>query len=330
MADDAPKKDWLAGIRKRMKVLAWMALPGPIAAFLAPAYWLIENLAEFQVQWLIWSALLSVAWAVFLVFDRKAWRTSLPYLLACLASAGVHLFSILPVYTTPPRPGAAEPLRVMAVNVHTRNREFDHVIEQVRKRDPHVLILIEVDRDWVVAMQALRDRFPVCVASPQDHNFGIAVFCRVEGAWADVTNLDTAHPKMPDTGHVRLAWQGQNVEVVGVHTLPPVSPAYAAANRDQLELLAKRAKKFDGATVLAGDFNHTPWSPTFRKLLREGNLLHGRLGRGILPTWPRGKFFMRLPLDHVLCTAPFTFSKFERVPPGGSDHDGVVADLSLR
>ena len=84
-------------------------------------------------------------------------------------------------------------------------------------------------------------------------------------------------------------------------------------------------------TVLAGDFNMTPWCPPLRGLLGDRHQLHDARrtsGAGRLTTWPAAlPSALRIPIDHLLHDASVTCTNLRLGPPIGSDHLPLIADL---
>jgi endonuclease/exonuclease/phosphatase (EEP) superfamily protein YafD len=120
--------------------------------------------------------------------------------------------------------------------------------------------------------------------------------------------------------------------VVGVHHSWPYpigdQPAQVAAT-------AKVIQRFDGRnTILAGDFNSTPWSNALREQDRRLGLV--RITRA-LPTFParvlaRKSLEFPLPflaLDHLYVGSNWRTVSVRLGPRLGSDHYPVVAVLKL-
>jgi endonuclease/exonuclease/phosphatase (EEP) superfamily protein YafD len=78
-----------------------------------------------------------------------------------------------------------------------------------------------------------------------------------------------------------------------------------------------------------GDFNATPWSPPYRRLLARSGLCDSRAGFGIQATFPAASSIVRIPIDHLLasCSVGTADRHIER--DVGSDHLPVVIDLVI-
>ena len=82
--------------------------------------------------------------------------------------------------------------------------------------------------------------------------------------------------------------------------------------------------------VVLGDFNTTPWSYHFRELIINGQLLDGRRGLGILPTWPAKFFPLQIPIDHILLNDGARVVNMQTSTGLSSDHRTIWADLQLK
>ena len=116
------------------------------------------------------------------------------------------------------------------------------------------------------------------------------------------------------------------VTVLGVHAPWPSHPTL---QRDH-DLLLPIVRSYPTATtILAGDFNSTPWSFSRQRDDRDFGLI--RRTRAVF-TWPiaayRRRLIPLLPIDHVYAGAGWATVKVERGPTLGSDHYPVAVTLA--
>ena len=170
----------------------------------------------FQLQLFLANLVLLVAWAVPSAFRWVPLRWAAAPMGLALIAAIIHLLFLGPVWfgRVPEAEPGEKTFTVMAVNVHTANRDFDHVLSLIRAEEPHVLFLLEVDTAWREALAPLDDMYPFHRWWVSDHdNFGIAGLCRVPGARGRLRNLSPKTAKVSDTIHVVFPWRGREVEV---------------------------------------------------------------------------------------------------------------------
>jgi endonuclease/exonuclease/phosphatase (EEP) superfamily protein YafD len=110
-------------------------------------------------------------------------------------------------------------------------------------------------------------------------------------------------------------------------------PVPAGVQQAQSRLLARKIAPFPkDTTIVAGDFNSTPWSFSLR---RQDKALGLERRTRALASWPSGAFsrlasapFPILPIDHVYAGKAWRTVKVERGPVLGSDHRPVVVTLT--
>lgn len=143
--------------------------------------------------------------------------------------------------------------------------------------------------------------------------------------------LSTIIPKNNETGPMELngvvvASPAGPVTVLGVHA---PWPTHLTFKRDH-DLLVPIVRSYPAATtILAGDFNSTPWSFARQRDDRDFGLI--RRTRAIF-TWPiaayRRPLIPVLPIDHVYAGYGWATVKVQRGPLLGSDHFPVLVTLT--
>ncbi|MFL5295358.1 MAG: endonuclease/exonuclease/phosphatase family protein [Phenylobacterium sp.] len=114
--------------------------------------------------------------------------------------------------------------------------------------------------------------------------------------------------------------------ILGVHYPWPTE-------RDRMQYTADLVRVVRGypseTTILAGDFNSTPWSFARRREDRAFGLI--RRTRAVF-SWPAAFHlpFPLLPIDHVYAGSAWATVRVERGPKLGSDHYPVVVTLAPR
>ena len=108
------------------------------------------------------------------------------------------------------------------------------------------------------------------------------------------------------------------------------------------EQLFNIAARFDENTcnVMVGDFNLTPWSPNFQKVVAAGNLTDaskkpsgptpGLTLSGLTPTWYGFPTWIGgLKIDHALVSNEVSVEDLEIGPDVDSDHRALILDFSF-
>ena len=112
-------------------------------------------------------------------------------------------------------------------------------------------------------------------------------------------------------------WAG--TRLIAAHAMTPVSPR-GLLTRNALLDAARQAAMDSESFILMGDFNLTPWTPTFRRLpgRRAGDPRFSR-------TWPVAFGPFGIPIDHIMFSDVLELVEVRVLEPIGSDHAPVLA-----
>lgn len=304
--------------------LSWSGLmiastvPAGISTFLGWGgrfWWRLDLFAHFPLH-----AGLFLAGAGLLLLALGRPRAAALMLLLAAINGG----RMLPQWWPTGRTADGIAMRVMSLNVLTRNLRHDAVVALVRERDPDVVVFQEIDRRWTDGLAELTDRYPHRLAEPRSDNFGILMLSRWPLRDGAVVALGAG---APPSVMAQVATPGGAVLVIGTHPVPPMSARCARSRNLQLEVVASAARAAQAPVVLLGDLNVSPWSHFFARLERGSGLRDSSRGFGFQPTWP--SFLPTIPLDHCLASPELTVTARRVGPEVGSDHLPLTVDLVL-
>nr|WP_256477813.1 endonuclease/exonuclease/phosphatase family protein [Aurantimonas marianensis] len=219
-------------------------------------------------------------------------------------------------------------LAVMVANVKRTNRRADALLRIIEQAEPDLLLVLETDEWWDRQLAPLDKRFGFNAQHiPTDAEYyGMHLFSRYPLIDAQVKFLFGADTPTIFSG-VRLP-KGEVIQFVGLHPRPPQSWSRPTTMRDgHLATAALAAADSDAASVIAGDFNSVPWERITRRVMRLGQLLDPRVGRGTYPTYDAQSWILSWPLDQVLYQARFGLLGYDTLPEFGSDHYPILAEL---
>ena len=108
--------------------------------------------------------------------------------------------------------------------------------------------------------------------------------------------------------------------LVAFGTDSPTTPARALHRDRVLDAAARWSRAHPARRVVMGDFNATPWSPSFQALLHKGRLFNSLDGFGIQPSWPESNALARIPIDHALLGPGLAAASRGTGPSFGSQH----------
>lgn len=248
-----------------------------------------------------------------------------------------HVLPYTPVWQTevPSADGAANAFRVLVANVEIGNSQKQQVLETIESHNPDLLLLVEVDQKWLEALAPLREVMPHTVDQPREEGLGISLWSRYPLREADVEHL-VSERRASIHADVKLP-SGELVHFVGIHPTPPgLMDSTNGGRRDsrvrdaELVLVAKRVVEEPELNwIVTGDFNDVAWSHTTRLFKRVSGLKDPRIGRQLLNTYHAEYPAFRYPIDHVFLAPKYRIKHIARVVLPGSDHFGIVADLTL-
>lgn len=237
----------------------------------------------------------------------------------CLAGVAASASTILPEYLRGVGPAASPQtaqLKVAQFNGWFANRRPERVMAFLRAEDPDVAVLQEVST-------------PVRQALARQSTW------HVNCARCEVVILSKSRAvSMSHTGTATLVRlrDGRGVfTVIGAHNAWPTDADQAPQEARLARLIARTPRE---RTILAGDFNSTPWSFARRRWDRAFGLIRRDRGLASWPTKelrrPRVSLPMPvLPIDHIYAGEAWATVAVRRGPQDlGSDHFPIVATLA--
>ncbi len=299
---------------------------GLLCSLLARQVWLADLLINFRVQIVV---VLLVS-ALLLLFVRSK-------LASMLMVAGVAWLA-WPIVPYLKLPGSGKSIeisadqavyRLMSYNVHVDNTRFSDIANYIAGAGLDFVLLLETNKQWSDEMDfELRDHFPHRFAEPKSNFQGITFFSK--HPWKTPPTLIEGLNSPTLSVEIELA--NGVLRFVGLHPVPPLRPPLAASRNALLAAVAEQVGESSSRmpTMVAGDFNATPWSPCFRDFAKVAGLTDSARGRGLQNTWYRLPILAGgLPIDHIL-TGPGVKVLTRKIgPPIGSDHRPVIVDFVL-
>ena len=319
-------RDGSPGTSTRLIVgISWLATAALAvatgAAMLGQRSWAFELTTHFVMQYAWAAGLVALAFLL-----TRRWLG----LLVAGGLCALHALCVVGVYADRPLGPRLHhpPLRLLMLNVNSSNTRRDATLELIEAEDPDVVLLMEVDSDWLDGLGPLAAGYPHRLAVPREDNFGIAAYSKQPWVSGRVVELeDPAGEELPSL-EVRLENGGHPLVLFFTHPVPPVGPRMAHRRDELLRAAPRHAQGLGPRVVLAGDLNSTPWSPIFREVMEASGMRDTRQGFGIQPTWLAGlPSPFRIPIDHLFVTADVLVIERRVGPDVGSDHLPLIVDL---
>ena len=289
-----------------------------LAGFFGGSWWVLDLFASFRHQ--LAAGLIVCA----LIAALAKWKRTA---LAIGLLAMVNLAVVVPLFFGPSRPDSGE-FRILSFNVLASNPRFEEVIDFIRSTDADLVVLHEVTSLWEDEIEeaslAFEDwPYEVTETRARGDLFGSIVLveagAEVESFGFGLRDARAIEILLPD-----------GVAVLAIHPLSPASEFRAEQNDRQLQFAADWVAGQDAPTIVVGDFNATPWSYPFRRLVSSTDLSNSARGFGLDLSYPAdGNPLVRIPIDHLLYSEGLAVVDRRLGPAMGSDHFPLIVDLAF-
>ena len=303
-----------------------------IIGFFGEFYWLFDLASHFRLQF----ASLGLLLAIICIFGLK-----IKLAFCCLL---LIVINTIPLWRTIEIREKAHLIHnehesvIVSFNLDRKNKNYDSVITYLSSIKADIIFLTEVTKEWRPRLRKLKKLFPYYFEVPEwtpsdkqepklwlrkgDPAMSVALFSRLPCTFVEGLSLGVAERSLAIRSH--FFKNGYLLNLIGVQLLMPL-PAYEARLQEtELNGLATFANELNGPLLVIGDFNLTPYSSRFKKLLEKTDL--NRASNGINPTYPAQVGLFGLPLDHTLFKGAIRLD-VNAGPFLGSDHRPIISTL---
>lgn len=248
---------------------------------------------------------------------------------AALAGAGlVYCLFTLSHYSGWPneaRASAGSDFRLVTFNGYYARTDTARLIEYLREVNADVVVFEELN---VQQVQSVRDALPQYA-----HMFTGAIVPQGAIILSRWPFRAAAALEMTPGGYraaeVSIAWRDLTVQVLGVHLHWPLGAyPWQMRNREMMGL-ANLLKDRNAPTLVAGDFNTTPWSAHLARFRNVSGFADCARGLGLAATWPSALGALGIRIDHCFASRHWEAVRVHVGPDLGSDHLPQIVDLRL-
>lgn len=225
-------------------------------SFLGGSFWFCDVLSNFKLQYLVSIVVLTFCG---FIFKRSKW-TLLYFIIAALI-----FIDIQPWWKSQDTQATDRTLLVSGINLYSDNDDAKSVITMIDAEKPDVIVFTEYTPQWQKDLSTLHATYPYRIEEERNGNFGISLF--------------STRPLLRDSVHlfvrgkyksifVEVDVNGQEVGIIGTHPEPPFSKRSSTIRNNHLENMASTMQSYKKPLAIIGDFNCTPYSTHFKKLLK--------------------------------------------------------------
>lgn len=238
----------------------------------------------------------------------------------------LNMAFVFPWYFGIKETASKDDMKLLLSNVLTSNRNYGNFISLIQKENPDIIVVMEINKNWVNALDLLKKEYMYSSLAPRADNFGIGVYSKLPITMESIKYFGASGvPSIVlslDTGEAALT-------LVATHPLPPIGDSYFKSRNMQLFHVAKEIEKINGPLILAGDLNTTMWSSYYNQLEKNAKLRNVRRGFGINATWPSQFGFFGIPIDHILVSEEIGVVNLKVGASVGSDHLPLIVKFSI-
>ena len=235
----------------------------------------------------------------------------------------INLAIVAPDLGTPAHAKAGTRVRVLFANVLASNTQYDAVAKLIADTHPDVVALVETRDPWFTNIAPALAGY-ARLEHPREDNFALGLYVKGE-LTAEVRHVGGTLPTIFAT----VTTKGVTMSFVLTHLWPPVSAWAEAQQWQHMAALSHHVRALPAPIVFAGDFNATPWSRIFRRVIGTTGLCDTRAGFGYQGSYPASSAILRIPIDHVLVSCDIGVMDRTIERDIGSDHLPVRVDLAF-
>lgn len=218
-------------------------------------------------------------------------------------------------------------ISIFVSNVFEDNTNYAGCIEEIKHADADIVLLLETNQRWEIALLELDKLYPQQVKEPLNNTYGMLFYSKFP-----IQNTSIKYLVEADIPSIHTEVQlpsGQWVQIYALHPTPPVPNENPRSTERDKELLmvADLAKDHRYPVIVCGDMNDVAWSYTTELFLKMSKLLDPRRGRGFINTFHAHYPLLRFPLDHIFVSDDFKLKHFQRRHNFDSDHFPIYTEL---
>jgi len=254
-----------------------------------------------------------------------------------LAHGSFLVAEIAPEIGVRPASASGPTLKLISYNMLDTRTDADGLARLVEREEPDVLVLVEAWPNAMATLDRVQELLPYRFDCFESLGCDITILSRLPLKDPKAWRPGAADPRVMHwtaLAHMEVIKDGVPISLWATHLHWPYPAFHQVAEFANLKKVLADAGP---NTILAGDFNSTPWSYALRRFDRAVPL--ERVTRAF-PTWPSKQATFRgvhtipafgpvMPVDHVYLGEGLKAVDIRRGPYLGSDHYPVISRIAL-
>lgn len=250
-----------------------------------------------------------------------------------LLTGSLNLFVLVPFFIG----SSSSPVSDSTLTIaHLNTNRGQAVLSDLSDVTVDILLLQEVTPELADTLSDQFTSYELVHSHPMTGTIGSAVLIHKESL-IEITHTEIIY--LPDKS-VRpliaadVQFGDKLIKLLSLHIIRPHHEWADNFQKVELEAVAAWSREMqqiaDCEMLIVGDFNVTPWSDRFFKLLDDGQLNDSLLGYGLQNTWPSDMpNFLGIPIDHAIHSDGLTTVDRSTVMVRGTDHTSLQITLAL-
>jgi endonuclease/exonuclease/phosphatase (EEP) superfamily protein YafD len=250
----------------------------------------------------------------------------------------VNIGMLLPLFIPAVAPSSATTtLRLLHANLDRDNLDSTRAIQYLDRQTVDLMFLQEVTPASLAQIQNRLKNYRIIAAEPRENSHGSAWLEPVSPTKL-IKNLSSQIIHLPADSdrpllQAKINLAGKEIVLLSYHVIRPRdagTSAYQAVEFGAIAQWSQQIQTTGQRVIVIGDFNSTPTSMRFRKLVHQSGLVNSQRGFGLQPTWHDSfPSVLMIAIDHCLHSPSLTTIKREIGENIGSDHLPLWVELHL-
>lgn len=307
-------------------------LLGYFLSLIAPLFYFFDLFSHFAIQYVIAGFVLG---SILAFYKRWGW-TSLNIIIAilCLIESRANLE--YPYQFTAPKKTST--FTIASFNHNFATTSYSEIENWVKSNSDNfdMIVFIEATLETKRMSERLHEYYPYYINEDTDkpfqRPFSYIILSKTEIIKTRAILLsETPWTNVAVNLQIKPTDFSETISIYSLHPHPPVNKFFTDYRDEELNQVSQIISDDDTKNIIAiGDFNVSPYSPSFNNFLKTSNLNFQSYGFLLNPTWP-AQFplpIFQIPIDHVLYSDNLIQQNKYVGPAIFSDHHAIIAEFS--